>query len=235
MGRTYYIYDDSGYYKDEVPAHPVDISVFRMGATPVTVGMWREYLRANTTLSMPEAPTWGWIDSHPMVNVSWDNIVGTDGKGGYRAWASRVSGVKLSLPTEAQFEFAARGGKDQKYPWGKEFVDSKVWSSEKRQRSSTAPVDRLNNVFINKFGVCDLSGNVWQWCMDGDQPYSKSFNRLGYARVSKDPVGIGQSKCVRGGSWFDDTPDVFRCANRYRRDQDAIDYILGFRLSAGSL
>jgi formylglycine-generating enzyme required for sulfatase activity len=233
MGRTYSIKDNNGIFKDEVPAHPVDISPFRMGATPLTVGMWREYLRANSSLSMPEPPEWGWIDSHPMVNVSWNDIMGPDGKGGYATWASRVAGVRLSLPTEAQREYVAKGGKDSKFPWGNEYDDSKVWSSVKKIRSGTAAVDRLNNVFVNKFGVSDVCGNVLEWCLDGYQPYVKSFDRLGYVSVLRDPVGAGYDKCFRGGSWDLYYPDYFRCANRDWYFPVGWNYFIGFRLSAG--
>jgi sulfatase modifying factor 1 len=232
MGRTYSIKDVEGLLKDELPAHPVDISPFRMGATLVTVGMWREYVRANSSLSMPEPPEWGWIDSHPVVNVSWLEIMGEDGKGGYCAWASRASGVRLSLPTEAQWEFIAKGGKDTKFPWGNEYYDNKVWSSVKKLRSGTAAVDRLNNVFVNKFGVSDLCGNVWEWCLDGYQPYIKSFDRLGYVSVSKDPIGNGQQKCLRGGSWSSSIPGSFRCADRDGGYPDDRFNISGFRLVA---
>jgi formylglycine-generating enzyme required for sulfatase activity len=182
---------------------------------------------------MPEAPKWGWIDSHPMVNVSWNDIMGEDGKGGYCAWASRVSGVRLSLPTEAQWEFVAKCGKDYKYPWGNEYDDDKVWSSVKKPKSGTASVDRLNNVFVNKFGVSDLCGNVWEWCLDGYQPYIKAFDRLGYVSVSKNPIGNGQSKCLRGGSWYFSIPDNFRCAYRFRGFLGTRIFDIGFRLVAG--
>ena len=235
MGRTYSfgskLAEDS--CKDELPAHPVDISPFRMGATPVTVGMWREYLRANSSVRMPGPPSWGWIDSHPMVNVSWNDIMGSDGKSGYCAWASRLSGVRLSLASEAQWEYVVKGGKDTKYSWGNEYDDSKVWSSVKRNRSGTAPVDRLNNVFVNNFGVSDLCSNVCEWCLDGYEPYAKTIDRLGYVSVPRDPVGAGDRKCIRGASWGNVNPDYFRCANRVRDNPDYRSDIGGFRLSAG--
>jgi sulfatase modifying factor 1 len=237
MGRTFKIEEKSKFYsetyKNSTPAHTVDISPFRMGATPVTVGMWREYVRANSSLSMPEPPEWGWKDSHPMVNVSWNDIMGEDGKGGYCAWAARVSGVRLLPPTEAQWEFAAKGGKDPKFPWGNEYDDSKVWSSVNKSRSGTAAVDRSNNVFVNKFGVSDLCGNVWEWCLDGYQPYIKSFDRLGYVSVSKDPIGNGQDKCTRGGFWSNGWPTYFWCALRNKASPDSRYTAFGFRLVAG--
>lgn len=234
MGRTYDLKQVVGDFNDELPAHPVEISMFRMGSTPVTVGMWRQYLRVNSSLSMPEPPEWGWIDSHPMVNVSRNDILGRDGKGGFCAWASRASGMQLLLPTEAQWEFVAKGGLDQKYPWGNEYDDSKVWSSVKRQRSATAPVNRLNNVFVNKFGVSDLSGNVVQLCMDAYQSYVKSYVRFGDVSVTNDPVGIGQVKCLRGGAWNLDDPVIFRCSFRGRYYPGNSFNNFGFRLSAGA-
>jgi formylglycine-generating enzyme required for sulfatase activity len=159
---------------DEKPIHSVTLSAFRMGATPVTVAVWKEYCAA-TGATLPSAPTWGLLDNHPVVNVSWNDIMGSDGKSGYCAWASRVAGVSLILPSEAQWEYSAKDGKDSKYPWGNEFDVSKVWGSNRMIRSGTADVCRTNNVFDNKFGVIDLCSNVWEWCLDGYQPYAKSF------------------------------------------------------------
>ena len=239
MGRTYEIKDKNRLYEDEVPAHPVDISPFRMGATHVTVGMWREYLRGNSSLSMPTPTPWGWNDSHPMVNVSWFDIMGTDGKGGYAAWASRVAGVRLILPSEAQWEYVAKGGKQSKYPWGNEYDDSKVWCSVKTKRHSTAAVDRLNNVFANNFGVVDMSSNVTEWCLDGDRTYIKSFDRLGYVRTIKDPVGHIGEGWSRGVSWDDTGLEALRSSHRggltilgLYDENEVVPF--GFRLTAGS-
>lgn len=235
MGRTYpfgtqYV----GQY--EVPALPVDLSPFKIGATHVTVGMWREYLIANTALSMPIRPEWGWIDSHPMVNVSWGDIMGQDGYGGYAAWASRVAGVKLLLPSDAQWEYVAKVGKTQKYPWGNVYDDSKVWCSVEKSRFGTAAVDRSTNVYANDFGVSDLCSNVLEWCLDGDYLYAKSYDRLGYETVSRDPVHDQCNfKCIRGSSWGSNNPDLLRCVNRnVALPLHSIHVnVLGFRLSAG--
>jgi formylglycine-generating enzyme required for sulfatase activity len=173
MGRTYQVKDESELFKDELPAHSVDISTFQMGATLVTVGMWLEYVRVNEQLSMPNVPKWDWIDDHPVVNISWNDIVGVDGTGGYCAWASRMSGVRLTLPTEAQWEYASKGGKlNRTYPWGNSWDETKLWSSVRTAMKSTAPVIRSKNVCENPYGLADMAGNTLQWCSDMYGEYS---------------------------------------------------------------
>jgi formylglycine-generating enzyme required for sulfatase activity len=106
-------------YVIEKPVHGVTLSAFRMGATPVTVAIWKEYCTA-TKSALATAPEWGFLDDHLMVNVSRTDIMGIDCTGGFCAWASDVARFRLTLPTEAQFEYAARGGVyDQDFPWGK--------------------------------------------------------------------------------------------------------------------
>jgi formylglycine-generating enzyme required for sulfatase activity len=218
-------------YDAEKPVHSVTLSAFRMGATPVTVSVWKEYCAA-TGISLPVAPSWGLLDDHPVVNVSWNDIMGSNGKGGFCAWASDIAGFRLTLPTEAQWEYAARGGvDDQEFPWGNTFDRSKLWCSQKDygDAGKTAPVVRSSKIYRNAFGLMDMVGNVWQWCSDLEGPYSSGSQT--------DPVGPASpsvnARCVRGGSWVSDYPDTFRCANRVMNDPgDRIDDI-GFRLSAG--
>jgi formylglycine-generating enzyme required for sulfatase activity len=135
-------------YIIEKPVHDVTLSAFRMGATPVTVGIWKEYCTATGT-SLPIAPEWGFLDGHPVVNVSWTDIMGIDGSGGFSAWASDVAGFRLTLPTEAQFEYAARGGESGlAYPWGDTFDATKVWcsGSDVGDAGKTAPVICTSNI-----------------------------------------------------------------------------------------
>jgi sulfatase modifying factor 1 len=162
--------------------------------------------------------------------VSWNDIMGSDGKGGFCAWASDIAGFRLTLPTEAQFEYASRGGQSGLvYPWGNSFDDSKLWCSKSNQRTSTAPVIRPSNIFRNAYGLTDMSGHVWQWCSDWYGPYSNASQT--------DPQGPSSSsqisRCVRGGSWDNYDPDLFRCAYRLRNLPDNWFINDGFRLSAG--
>jgi formylglycine-generating enzyme required for sulfatase activity len=215
---------------DERPIHSVTISAFRMAATPITVAIWKEYCIA-TGSTLPPAPDWGLLDDHPIVNVSWNDIMGLNGDGGFCAWASDVAGFRLTLPTEAQFEYATIGGKSQtEFPWGDVFDRSKLWCSDNEfsDAASTAPANRLSRTFCNAYGLTDMSGNVWQWCLDVYAPYSNE--------ATTDPSGPTKTRtnerCVRGGSWFSIDSAIFRLSTRFRNSPaESIDGI-GFRLVA---
>jgi formylglycine-generating enzyme required for sulfatase activity len=214
---------------NQKPKHTVRLSAFRMGATPVTVAVWKEYCAA-TGIALPLAPSWGWLDDHPIVNVSWNDIMGVDGKGGFCAWASDIAGFRLTLPTEAQWEYAARGGQDGlQYPWGNTFDDSKLWCSLITERSRTAPVVRSSNIYHNDYGLTEMAGNVYQWCSDLHASYLSALqtNPVGPAKTSDN------YRCIRGGSWDFNHLGSFRCANRGSGHPDSGDNFVGFRLSAG--
>jgi formylglycine-generating enzyme required for sulfatase activity len=215
-----------GFSKDQTRAAPrITISSFRMGATPVTWGMWKEYCKAES-VRMPEKPAWGYSDNHPVVNVSWDEIMDP---GGFCEWASGVAGFKLTLPTDAKWEYAARGGKDGLgYPWGNNFDKSKLWASEiYGNTAKTAAVDRTDRIYRNGYGLTDMVGNVWQWCAD--------YHNDDYRPAGKDPVDTQKIslRCVRGGSWSSINPDYFRCADRSGFNPGISSNNIGFRLSAG--
>ena len=259
-GRFQRIYKGNG---DSSISYWVNVSAFRLGATPVTVGVWREYCSA-TGIRMPDTPIWGWLDDHPIVNVSWEDIMGTDGKGGFCAWASEVAGFSLTLPTEAQWEYGSRRGLDD-FPWGNGFDDAKLWWSVNTKRTGTAPVVRSHNIYRNAYGLTDMAGNVWEWCSDWcadayavavrtqwlektrsvrapgiaglfgnrtEEPYKHEV--LDVVDVDN-PVGpdTGKYRCVRGGSWYNGNPGLFRCANRSRNLPGGRGSNFGFRLSAG--
>jgi formylglycine-generating enzyme required for sulfatase activity len=153
--------------------------------------------------------------------------MGLDGKDGFCTWASDVAGFRLTLPTEAQFEYASFGGVyDQEFPWGNMFDDSKVWSSVTTQRTSTAPVVRQSAIYQNAYGLTDIAGNVYQWCFDLYAPYN--------AAAQTDPTGPqaipSNGHCLRGGTWKYNNPCYFRCSSRDRGGADVALPIYGFRL-----
>ena len=212
--------------EDESPVHTVTLSYFSLGATPVTVDVWKEYCR-DSWGRLPEAPDWGLIDDHPIVNVSWNDIMGADEKGGFCAWASDIAGFRLSLPTEAQYEFASLGGNDVTlFPWGNSFIDENLWCSKTTYRGRTASVHRSSHVYRNNYGLIDMSGNVFQWCFDHFGSYSSTnkYDPLG------PPVGIYRS--IRGSSWRNTKNEAFTCSARMRSSPEGRNGNLGFRLAS---
>lgn len=217
---------------DEQPVHSVALSSFRLGRTPVTVGMWQEFCTA-TGKEMPKLsdyPVWrgGWeaVLDHPIVNVSWEDCQE------YAAWTSGVCGIALSLPSEAQWEYAACGGLEGKeYPWGDAAPSDQLWWSKTSQRAGTASVDRRDYILENDFGLLDMSGNVWEWCSDwfGEEYYGSTD------ATNPNPMGpsSGTHKVNRGGSWDYSNEVIFRCAYRNDFTPAFRSYGIGFRLSSG--
>jgi formylglycine-generating enzyme required for sulfatase activity len=146
--------------------------------------------------------------------------------------ASDVAGFRLTLPTEAQFEYAARGGQSGlAYPWGDTFDVTKVWcsGSDAGDAGKTAPVIRSSNFYRNAYGLTDMAGNVYQWCFDLYAAYG--------AAAQTDPTGPkstpSNGHCLRGGTWKYNNPGYFRCTSRDRGGADVALPIYGFRLAAG--
>ncbi len=157
-----------GFFHGQSEAAPrVDVSAFRMGTTPVTWAVWKEYCRAES-VSLPEEPFWGRLDNHPVIFVSYNDIVGTNGRGGFCGWASRVSGINLRLPTGVEYEYACRGGKDGfEYPWGDTFDTSYLYCRINENwitAIKTAAVDRTERIYVNGYGLTDMVGNIAEWC-----------------------------------------------------------------------
>ncbi|HMO31884.1 MAG TPA: formylglycine-generating enzyme family protein [Lacibacter sp.] len=169
------------------PLRKVTLRGFRMAKTETTVAQWRTYCNA-AGRQMPNAPAWGWIDSHPIVNISWEDAVA------YCKWLSDSTKKTYRLPTEAEWEYAARGGNKSKgftYAGGEAMYMS-GWFDE-NSNAGTQPVARKRP---NELGLFDLSGNVWEWCQDwyGAYPPKDETN----------PQGQNENqyfKVLRGGSW----------------------------------
>jgi formylglycine-generating enzyme required for sulfatase activity len=203
--------------EDEVPQRRVYVDGYWVYKNLVTVAQYRRFCTA-TGRQMPEVPSWGWQDTHPVVNVSWE-----DAKA-YCEWAG------TSLPTEAQWEKAARGVDGRMYPWGNEFSTSHLWSSKKEggDAKSTAPVGSFPSG-ASPYGALDMAGNVWQWCADW---YDEKY----YANAPKrNPTGpnTGQSRVLRGGSWDFVSPVYFRTVDRDFVPPGFYSHFVGFRCVQG--
>jgi formylglycine-generating enzyme required for sulfatase activity len=180
----------SNEYDDEKPIHKVTVSSFWMATTETTVGQYRLYCEATGT-PMPTEPSWGWQESHPIVNVNWNDAVA------YCEWLSHKTGRTYRLPTEAEWEYAARGGQQSRRTTyaGSNVLDEVGWYTSNTQDKGTKAVGQKR---ANELGLHDLSGNVWEWCSDWyDQTYYANSS-------SSNPTGpaTGSYRVLRGGSWL---------------------------------
>ena len=202
---------------DELPQHTVFLSEYYIGKHEVTNAQWAAYAEAKgLAFDKPSGKA-----DHPVVNVSWADAVA------FCAWLSQQSGQTARLPTEAQWEKAARGSDGRIYPWGNGFDSSKANSSE-ADKFDTTPIGSFSPQGDSPYGATDMAGNVWEWCADW---YDASlYQNIGAGQV-KDPTGpaSGEYRVERGGSWNYDETGV-RSADR-DRDQPVVGgSIVGFRV-----
>lgn len=215
------------------PAYKVQVSTFQMGATPVTVGIWFEYLTDRVShyeYSSGRKVRLGWVEEgmyhragdgwrnrldHPIIWVSYDDIVGRQNPEGifgisFRQWAEEKTNIPLELPTEAQYEYCARdGGKSIRYPWGDKLDMGRFWNMAGYAKgwNATAPVDRDRRIHVNSYGVSDLVGNGRCWCQDVYSRYPVGFMKDPGMSTPFEDRG---ARVLRGGGWdpiYKDTPD----------------------------
>jgi formylglycine-generating enzyme required for sulfatase activity/predicted Ser/Thr protein kinase len=208
---------------DEKPRHAVTLTKgFWMGRTDVTVAAYESFVGA-TGGKMPEAPEFNpsWRErSHPVVNVSWDEA---------SAFCEWVGG---RLPTEAEWEYAARAGKDgNRYPWGDtiDHADANYGSDDGRgglaqgadRWVNTSPVGSFP---ANDWGLVDMSGNVLQWTKDW---YAQTYYGSSAPADPHGPIS-GIMHIFRGGAWT--TPaKMLRSSWRFWGTPDARRDFIGFR------
>lgn len=209
--------NDSNADRDEKPQHKVYVNAFWMYRFPVTVGQYEQFC-GETNRSMPDPPPfnndWERKDD-PMVNVRWEDAVA------YAEWAGG------RLPTEAEWERAARGDSTQVYPWGNSFEEGRTWASVKTPKMTTASVLRTTNIAESPLGVRDMTGHVWQWCADW---YMEDYYRSSPSRNPQGPTINGFYRSLRGGSFMDKYSKEWRTANRNRGGFRSKNVNWGFRV-----
>ena len=187
-GGSFEMGDEQGIGEaNEQPVHKVTLKTFSIAKTETTVLQWKTYCNA-TGRKMPETPGWGWKDEHPMVNVSWDDAVA------YCDWMSDKTGNLYRLPTEAEWEFAARGGQQSKgFKFsGGQSIDGTGWYKENSD-GTTKPVAQKR---ANELGLYDMSGNVYEWCQDWFGDYAAE------AQVNPKGAKLDSYRVLRGGGWI---------------------------------
>lgn len=164
------------------PSYPdmIEVKGYKMAKTETTIAEWRTFCLA-TNRKMVEAPWFPQTEQHPVVNVSWDDAQA------YCKWLSTVTGKNYRLPTEAEWEFAARGGNKSKgFPYsGGKNADSIGWVNHKSE--STMPVAQKAP---NELGLYDMTGNVWEWCSDWYDASQRFYTTRGGAW----DIGLTNSK-----------------------------------------
>jgi formylglycine-generating enzyme required for sulfatase activity len=207
-----------GGYSDEKPVHRVSITQpFAMGRYEVTFAEYDKFAEA-TGREKPSDRGWG-RGNRPVINVSWHDAVA------YAEWLSEQTGKKYRLPTEAEWEYAARGGTSTKYWWGNNIGKNRAncrGCGSRWDGKSTAPV---GSFAPNPFGLYDTAGNVWEWCADSWHGSYKGAPTDGRVWSGGDE----SYRVLRGGSWFN-IPRSARTADRVRYTSDERNDFYGFRV-----
>ena len=205
-GGTFWMGSDSATaYSDEKPVHQVTLSSFSIGKYEVTQGQWQEVMGSN-----PSHFVQG--DNYPVETVSWDDVQA------FIAKLNQQSGKSYRLPTEAEWEYAARGGMTSDH-YGA--IDAIAWY-DGNSGNSTHPVGGKQ---ANAHGLYDMLGNVWEWVADWYGPYSSNS--------ATNPTGpaSGTSRVYRGGSYRDDASQGVRVFFRYYGGPGTRNQDIGFRLA----
>jgi formylglycine-generating enzyme len=200
---------------DERPAHTVFLDEYWIYKYPVTVAQYQVFCQ-ETGRKMPP-PHHNFKDDHPVVNVSWEDA------SAYAQWAG------AALPTEAQWEKAARGPTGRIFPWGDNLDSVKRRGATLNDEEQTKPV-RGHPEVCSHYGAMDMTGNVWQWCADW---YDADYYRDSPSRNPTGPL-TGTSRVLRGGRWFINHPSFFHAAYRNSHLPQSWIGFCGFRCAMGS-
>ncbi|MEW6735612.1 MAG: formylglycine-generating enzyme family protein [Acidobacteriota bacterium] len=191
---------------NETPVHGIKLSAFEISKYEITNYQFRTFIKATNykTLAEREKKKFTWEtygergrEKYPVVMVAWEDAME------YCQWLSKQTGETYRLPSEAQWEYAARGGSVGKaYPWGDELEVSKAnFAADSSRLSYAEPVLEfirpVGSYEPNSFGLYDVIGNVWEWCYDWykDDYYDES--------PAQNPLGPedGKLRITRGGGW----------------------------------
>ncbi len=236
---------------DERPPHRVYVDGFNLAADPVTNRDFARFVQATgrpapAVYEMPVivtvggrdregvfrqlASSYAWSDGgppadrldHPVVLVRYHDALE------YCAWLAAETGKPIRLPTEAEWERAARAGLEGKrYPWGDDLDPSRANYLRDPSLKAMHGSKPVRSYPPSAFGLCDMCGNVWQWVADWYDPAYYG------ASPRKNPTGpeSGRFRLVRGGSWLSAEPRLLTCSHRHQVPADTYSYSIGFRVA----
>ena len=198
---------------DEQPAHQVRLRAFSMTRTEITCDQYDACVAAGGCTHKPMDQGWG-RGNRPVINISWFDAVT------YARWLSRKTGKTWRLPSEAEWEYAARAGTTTPYSFGKSITTRQA--NFDYQIKKTTPVGHYR---ANPFGLYDMHGNVWEWVSDR---YSKSWYKISPTDNPQGPAK-GSARVFRGGSWLYMAKQL-RASERNSYSPDFRSKNIGFRL-----
>jgi formylglycine-generating enzyme required for sulfatase activity len=192
----------------EKPQHQVQVNSFAIGKYPVTQAQYQAVMGTNPS-KFPNNP------QNPVERISWDDAQAFCQK------LSQITGKTYRLPTEAEWEYACRGGTTTRYYFGDDAnqLEDYAWY-EGNSQNTTHPVGQKKP---NAWGLYDMSGNVWEWCEDNWHNSYQNAPRDGSAWVTNN----SNVHIIRGGSW-DDIPEY--CRSTDRSNGDILNLSIGFRV-----
>jgi len=208
--------------KAEQPQHVLSLAAYEIAATPVTNDAYLAFVQATNHLApshwVNDKPPPGQED-HPVVQVSWHDATA------YCRWLSSVTGRAYRLPSEVEWEKAARGGDGRLYPWGNQWQEGRCNTSESGTWDTT-PVD-AHPKGASPYGLLDMAGNVWEWTssLHIAYPYDPTDGR--------EALDVPDRRVLRGGS-FGYKADLARCAYRMRLGPESLGRDIGFRVALSS-
>jgi formylglycine-generating enzyme required for sulfatase activity len=203
------------------PRHRVYLPEYWIARTPVTQAQYQTYLAA-TKVGAPDLWEGGkplpGLEQHPVVSVSWEDARR------YCAWLAETARREVRLPTEAEWEKAARGADGRVYPWGDAW-DAARCNTAESAREAMSPVGSYPQG-ASPYGVLGLAGNVWEWTSSAraGYPYDPDDGRETVVE------GDERRRIVRGGSFLLDRRYA-RCAVRYGSEPYKRTWVYGFRLA----
>ncbi|MDR0940740.1 MAG: formylglycine-generating enzyme family protein [Bacteroidales bacterium] len=192
---------------DEQPIHSVTLSTYSIGETEVTQALWKAVTNHNPS-------TFSDDENSPVEQVTWNDVQGFITK------LNTLTGKTFHLPTEAEWEYAARGGnKSAGHIYsGSDTVNNVAWFAN----NSGSKTHTVASKQPNELGIYDMSGNVWEYCSDWHGSYSSD------AQINPTGATTGSDRVYRGGSWNNSAFDS-RATNRFSKQNVRTDAV-GFRL-----
>ncbi len=207
-----------GRMPNELPQRTIELESFLLSHSEVTFAQWDAYADAADAYR-PYEEGWGRGDQ-PVINVSWNDIQA------YIDWLNKQTGETYRLPTEAEWEYAARAGSTTEYFWGDDIGSDNANCSDCGSERDNRGPGPVASFAANAWGLHDMHGNVWEWVQDCHLDDYSDSPRDGSAYEREDC----SSRVLRGGSWYN-LPLFLRSAFRLSYSPTDRNSDVGFRLA----